>query len=100
MTLHAVSSKLWNNCLSACAWFHLELDHDIVTSYTIKVYPRGQIAKIHQQFNTLYFFKFQWFYLEFQQLYSQWQESKYSNIKPVTSMYNFLYIRLIEPGAA
>ena len=29
-------------------------------------------------------FLFQWFYFEFQQLYSQWQESKDSNIKPVT----------------
>ena len=30
------------------------------------------------------FFLFQWFYFEFQQLYSQWHESKDSNIKPVT----------------
>ena len=30
------------------------------------------------------YFLFQWFYFEFQQLYSQWQESKDTNIKPVT----------------
>ena len=64
----------------------------------------------HQRNRTLYFL-FQW-YFEYQQLNSQGQESKDSNIKPVTVkvmscypyfirptlMHNFLYIRLSEPG--
>ena len=68
-----------------------------------------------------FFYKCQWFYFEFQQLYSQWQESKDSNINPVTikkcypdfirlrlrcngntthltPMHNFLYIRQSIPG--
>ena len=68
-------------------------------------------------------FLFQWFDFEFQQLYSQWQESKDSNIKIVSvkevlsilysfettlqwaaphlnPMHSFLYIRLSKPGAA
>ena len=40
-------------------------------------------------------FLFQWSYFEFQQLYSQWQESKDSNIKPVTvkEVLSILHIR-------
>ena len=66
-----------------------------------------------------YYILFQWFHFDIQQLYSERQESKDSNIKPVKEvnpyfirptlrwaashlslMHNFLYIRMSEPGAA
>ena len=59
------------------------------TSSVNKIYNhRNLLGKFTRFYNLVGFrewrFFFQWLSMEFQNLYSQWQESKDSNIKPVT----------------
>ena len=83
------------------------------------VYTVRYLTSLYEEFWVYYDHLFQWFYFEFQQLYSQCQESNDLNIKPVTvkevvsilylsetslrlaaphltHLHNFLYIRLSE----
>ena len=93
---------------------------DMLKDYLVHNYLKPYL---NWRITTFQYFLFQWFYFEFQQLFSQCHETKDLNIKPVTVkeygrgihtlfvrdfdamgsssfMHSFLYIRLSEPGAA